>query len=149
MIRTRLALFEVLCKRSLGEGVLIERCPVLQTELLRGSIGTLLLHFLRPVVGLFDNLKLDSGVRIADLVQFDFDEEETDIFIRMVVQPFDSSTVFLSGAFNNPYYDISGVLIECSMRFIAEMRSIVKSVSNPVNAGPAKCSHCSEVISSS
>ena len=106
VIRTRLALFEVLCKRSLGEGILIERCPVLQTELLRGSIGTLLLHFLRPVVGLFDNLKLDSGVRIADLVQFDFDEEETDVFIRMVVQPFNGCTVFLSGAFYNPYYDI-------------------------------------------
>ncbi len=30
---------------------------------------------------------------------------------------------------------------------MAEIRSIVRSVSNPVNISPAKCSHCSAVIS--
>ena len=35
------------------------------------------------------------------------------------------------------------------MRFIAEMRSIVLSVSKPVNMGPSKRSHCPAVISSS
>lgn len=35
-------------------------------------------------------------------------------------------------------YSISGWVIECSIRFMAEMRSIVWSISNPVNMGPSK-----------
>lgn len=36
-----------------------------------------------------------------------------------------------------------------SIRFIAEMRSMARSVSKPVKASPAKCSHCSKVLVSS
>jgi len=38
--------------------------------------------------------------------------------------------------------------MECSIRFIADRRSIVRSVSNPVMSDDAKCSHCSGVIRS-
>ena len=40
------------------------------------------------------------------------------------------------------------ILMEWSIRFMAEMRSMVRSMSKPVNIGPAKCCHCSGVISS-
>ena len=39
--------------------------------------------------------------------------------------------------------------MECSIRFIAEMRSMVRSVSKPLKAPPLKCSHCSLVMVSS
>ena len=108
MICSWFALLKVFGKHRFCKSIIIEGCPILQTELLcRCSCRTLLLNFFRPVIGFLNNLKLNCGIRVANLIQLNFNEEKANVFVCMVIQPFDSGAVFFSGTLDNPDNNIS------------------------------------------
>ena len=71
------------------------------------GITCITLNFLCPVIRLFYNLELNGNIRTADLIQLDFNKEERNIIIGMIIQPFDSRAMFFSCSLYNPNHDIS------------------------------------------
>ena len=106
MVSTCFSLIELLFKCIILECVIIEGNPIVISCLERRGIACISLNFLCPIIRLFYHFKFNGNIRTADLIQLDFYQEERNIIISMVIQPFDSSTMFFSCSLYNPNYNI-------------------------------------------
>ena len=105
-IQGRFPTVEVFGKLNILKRIILERHPIIIPLLLCTVCRLIFLDFLCPVVGLFNYFKFDGRLGIFNLIQLDFTKEEPNFFIGVIVQPFDSGPVFLSGVFHNPDNDI-------------------------------------------
>lgn len=64
------------------------------------------LDFLCPIIRFFYHFKFNCDIRAANLIQFDFHKKESDVFIGVIVQPFDCCTMFFSRSLYDPNHDI-------------------------------------------
>jgi len=85
MVCARFAPLKALGKRCLGESIFVKCSPILQTKSFRRIGRRLLFDFLCPIIRLLNDLKFDSRIGIADLIQLNLDEEKADILICVIV----------------------------------------------------------------
>ena len=88
------------------ECIIIEGNPIIISRLQRRGTAGITLDFLCPVIWLFYHFKFNGNVRTADLVEFDFYKEESNILIGVIIQPLNCRTMFFSCSLNNPDYNI-------------------------------------------
>ena len=81
MVCTCLPLIELLCKCMILECIVVESNPIVIPRLKRRGITGVTLDFLCPVIRLFHHFKLNGNIRTADLIQFNFYQEESNILI--------------------------------------------------------------------
>ena len=107
MVCACLSLIELLCKCMVLECIIIEGNPIIISRLQRRGIAGVTLDFLCPVIWLFYHFKFNGNVRTADLVEFDFYKEESNILIGVIIEPLNCRAMFFSCSLYNPNYDIS------------------------------------------
>ena len=63
-------------------------------------------HFSRPVIWSFDDIELYGWFGVANAVELNFAEIESDIFVGMFIEPLDGSSVLFAGVFDYPNDDV-------------------------------------------
>lgn len=89
------------------ECVIIEGNPIVISCLQCRGITGVTLDFLCPIIRFFYHFKFNGDIRTADLVQFDFYQEESNILIGVIIQPLNCRTMFFSCSLYNPNHNIS------------------------------------------
>lgn len=106
MVCTCLSLIKLLCECVILKSIIIESNPIVISRLQRRGVTGVTLDFLCSVIWFFYHLKFNSDIRTADLVQFDFYQEESNILIGVIIQPLDCRAMFFSYSLYNPNYNI-------------------------------------------
>lgn len=87
---------ELFLECRIGAHLVVECLPEFKFQAVGLGHTLYALHSFRPIVRFLNHIKLWGEEGIVNLPQFDFNEEEADVGIGMLVQPFDGLTVFVA-----------------------------------------------------